>query len=63
MKASAVTPGNSPIVSAGTISGGRWIAWSGLVYVAAWLLGLIIGFSSAAPSPTDSPQTNGDAGR
>jgi hypothetical protein len=41
------------------MDGGRWIACAALVYVAAWLIGLIMGFASSGPSPTDSAQKIG----
>jgi hypothetical protein len=34
----------------------RWIAVAGFLYVAAWLAGLIIGFATSGPAPTDSVQ-------
>jgi hypothetical protein len=39
--------------------GGRWIALAAFVFVAAWLLGLTIGFTTNSPAPSDSAQTIG----
>jgi hypothetical protein len=41
------------------MEGGRWVACAAFVYVAAWLIGLIMGFASSSPSPTDSAQKIG----
>ena len=42
--------------SAKTITGGRWIAYAGFAYVAAWLAGLAIGTATSSPAPTDAMQ-------
>lgn len=41
------------------MTGGRWIAYAGFVYVVAWLVGLAIGQTTSAPGPTDSVSTMG----
>lgn len=41
------------------LQGGRWIAYSGFVYVVAWLIGLAIGLAASAPGPTDTIATMG----
>ena len=38
---------------------GRWIAFAGFTYVLAWIVGLVIGFATSSPGPTDSPSTIG----
>lgn len=45
------------MVHAEKIEGGRWIAFAGFVYVAAWLVGLAIGMATSSPGPTDSITT------
>jgi hypothetical protein len=41
------------------MQGGRWIAFSGWAYVLAWIVGLVIGFATASPGPTDIISTIG----
>lgn len=43
----------------GAMEGGRWIAGAAFVYVAAWVIGLILGLSWSGPAATDSAQKIG----
>ena len=42
-----------------TMNSGRWVAFAGFAYVAAWLVGLTVGIATSSPDPTDSIQKIG----
>jgi hypothetical protein len=55
----AGSPQAGGVPSAEALDDRWWIAGAAFVYVAAWLIGLAIGFATGSPGPTDTRETIG----